>query len=73
MKEKTIRNNLQTSGILCVVCLVLGAVCLYMRFTEYAAILAFVALIQAVLFGIWFSRRHKAKQRSVAAHPNKHA
>lgn len=63
MNPKTINRNLYTSGALCAGALVLAGLCLLLHLPEYAALLGFLALIQAVMFGVWLARRRKPANR----------
>ncbi len=64
MTPKTINRNLYTSGALCAGCLALAAVCLLCHLPDYAFILGFLALVQGLLFFIWYVRKRKTDRHT---------
>ncbi|MCD8318954.1 MAG: hypothetical protein LUC45_09055 [Paraprevotella sp.] len=59
MNEKNTRRNLQTSLILCILCLLILLASLLLRWTEIAVGMGALALIQAYIAYIWWKRmRH---------------
>ncbi|MBU3853043.1 MAG: hypothetical protein H9789_04385 [Candidatus Paraprevotella stercoravium] len=63
MNKQDINKNLAYSGVLCILCLALGALCLWLRLLELAAALACLALFEGLIFGIWYQRLKKAKRK----------
>lgn len=60
MNKLNIKRNLTYSGILCILCLFLGGVCLWLRILELAAAMGCLALFEGLIFGIWYKRYRKA-------------
>ncbi len=63
MNKQNIDRNLTYSALLCVLCLALGLVCLWLRLLELAAIMAILALFEGLIFGIWFRRKKRAEKK----------
>lgn len=63
MNKQNIDRNLTYSALLCVLCLALGTVCLWLRLLELAAIMAILALFEGLIFGIWFRRKKRAEKK----------
>lgn len=63
MNKQNIDRNLTYSALLCVLCLALGLVCLWLRLLELAAIMAILALFEGLIFGIWFRRKKQAEKK----------
>lgn len=63
MNKQNIDRNLTYSTLLCVLCLALGLVCLWLRLLELAAIMAILALFEGLIFGIWFRRKKRAEKK----------
>lgn len=63
MNKQNIDRNLTYSALLCVLCLALGLVCLWLRLLELAAIMAILALFEVLIFGIWFRRKKRAEKK----------
>lgn len=59
MNKQNIDRNLTYSALLCVLCLALGLLCLWLRLLELAAIMAILALFEGLIFGIWFRRKKR--------------
>lgn len=63
MNKQNIDRNLTYSALLCVLCLALGVVCLWLHLLELAAIMAILALFEGLIFGIWFRRKKRAEKK----------
>lgn len=63
MNKQNIDRNLTYSALLCVLCLALGLVCLWLRLLELAAIMAILALFEGLIFGIWFRRKKRTEKK----------
>ena len=63
MNKQNINRNLTYGGVLCVLCLALGTVCLWLRLLELAVAMACLALFEGLIFGIWYQRLKKEKRR----------
>lgn len=63
MNKQNIDRNLTYSALLCVLCLALGLVCLWLSLLELAAIMAILALFEGLIFGIWFRRKKRAEKK----------
>lgn len=63
MNKENIKRNLTYSGILCILCLFLAGVCLWLRILELAAALGCLALFEGLIFGIWYKRYKKALRK----------
>lgn len=59
MNKQNIDRNLTYSALLCILCLALGLLCLWLRLLELAAIMAILALFEGLIFGIWFRRKKR--------------
>lgn len=63
MDENIIKRNLNTSIVLCFLCLVLCVVALVFHWVWMAGIMAVLALLQAYMICIWLHRKR---------HPRRH-
>lgn len=63
MNKENIKKNLTYSGILCILCLFLAGVCLWLRILELAAALGCLALFEGLIFGIWYKRYKRSLRK----------
>lgn len=63
MNKQNINRNLTYSAVLCILCLALGMLCLWLQLLELAAALACLALFEGLIFGIWYQRLKKEKRK----------
>lgn len=61
MDAKTIQRNLYTSGILCVLCLLMCILALFFHWIEIAVATAVLAVIQAYMVCVWLNRKRHPK------------
>lgn len=63
MNKLNIKRNLTYSGLLCILCLILGGVCFWLRLLELACAAACLAVFEGLIFWIWYQRMQKENRK----------
>lgn len=63
MNIHDIRKNLTYSGMLCILCIFLAALCLWLHIMELTLALGFLAFFEGLMCFIWYKRQQRELKR----------